>query len=116
MVTIFTFLVYLCYLVFQFFSHKLLYKDDGADVQQSVEYPSNVAKKHHINMSSAPRLQTDHEMDPTQRDARSVEAGSEEEEKEKPKMRLQMIFWLLVFVTVVCQCLIFLVALGSDRA
>ena len=117
---IFTFLVYLCYLVFQLFSHKNLYEDDGKDVQKSVAYPSNVAKMaKRLHMPELPEppasrspIPTD-VTDPAQRDARSVEAGSEEEE-EKPEMCLQTTIGLLVTVTVVCQWLISLTALGSD--
>lgn len=119
---IFTFLVYLCYLVFQLFSHKNLYEDDGKDVQKSVAYPSNVAKMaKRLHMPELPEppasrspIPTD-VTDPAQRDARSVEAGSEEEE-EKPEMCLQTTIGLLVTVTVVCQWFISLTALGSDGA
>ena len=119
MMIIFTFPVYLCYLVFQLFSHKNLYEDDGADVQKSVAYPSNVAKmakRLHMPEPPASRspIPTD-VTDPAQRDVRSVEAGSEEE-GEKPEMCLQTTIGLLVTVTVVCQWLISLTALGSDRA
>ena len=122
MMAIFTFLVYLCYLVFQLFSHKNLYEDDGKDVQKSVAYPSNVAKMaKRLHMPELPEppasrspIPTD-VTDPAQRDARSVEAGSEEEE-EKPEMCLQTTIGLLVTVTVVCQWFISLTALGSDGA
>ena len=105
--TIFTFLVYLCYLVFQLFSHKNLYDDHGSDVQQSVAYPTNVAKvakRLHISNPPASRSPppTDPVTDPAQRDAHSVEAGPEEE-VEKPEMCLQTTIGLLVVVTVVCQ-------------
>ncbi|KAN0120701.1 calcium/proton exchanger [Russula decolorans] len=68
--------IYLCYLVFQLFSHKNLYDDNHGDVQQSVAYPSN--------------------------DARSLEAGSEGEGEieEQPKMGMQTTVILLIVVTV----------------
>jgi len=104
--TIFTFLVYLCYLVFQLFSHKNLYDDNQSDVQQSVVYPANVAKTLHISKrwihpASSPPLPTDVAMDPAQRDARSMEAGPEEDvDAEKPEMGIQTTIALLVIVTV----------------
>jgi Ca2+:H+ antiporter len=108
--TIFTFLVYLCYLVFQLFSHKNLYEDHGADVPESVAYPSNVAKMaKRLHMAGPPASRSPLPTDP------SVEAGPEEE-GEKPEMCLQTTIGLLLTVTVVCQWLISLTALGSDRA
>lgn len=96
-----TFLVYLCYLVFQLFSHKNLYQDDASVVQQSVAYPANVAKRLHIRgppaSSSPPPV-----MDPALGDGHSLEAGSEGEE-EKPEMCLQTTITLLIIVTVVCR-------------
>jgi len=99
--------IYLCYLVFQLFSHKNLYDDQHPDVQQSVAYPSNVAKMLHISekkkkppASSSPPP-TDGVIDPDQQDARSLEAGLVgEEEIEEPEMGLQTTIILLIVVTV----------------
>jgi hypothetical protein len=53
-------------------------------------------------------------MHPDQRDARSLEAGLEEEEEvEKPEMGLQTAIILLVVVAVVCRWLISLTVLVS---
>jgi len=100
--------IYLCYLVFQLFSHKNLYDDNHGDVQQSVAYPSNVAKRLHISekrkippaSSSPPPI--DGVMDPDRQDARSLEAGSEGEGEieEQPKMGMQTTVILLIVVTV----------------
>jgi Ca2+:H+ antiporter len=102
----------LCYLVFQLFSHKNLYDDHHSDVQQSVAYPSNVAKRLHARTSieierkippaSSSPPPTDGVIDPAQRDARTLEACLEEEEVEKPEMGMQTTIILLVVVTVVC--------------
>jgi Ca2+:H+ antiporter len=112
-ITTFTFLVYFCYLIFQLFSHKNLYDDYHEDVQQSVAYPSSVAKRLHVPDRKIPPASsspppTDGVMDPGQRDARSLEAGLEEEEIEEPEMGLQTAIILLIVVTVVCRWLIFL--------
>jgi Ca2+:H+ antiporter len=99
-----TFLVYLCYLVFQLFSHKNLYQDDSSVVQQSVAYPSNVAKmakRLHIPGPPASRSPLP-VTDPAHGDVRSLEAGSEGEE-EKPEMCLKTTITLLAIVTVVCR-------------
>ncbi|KAH9994793.1 Sodium/calcium exchanger protein-domain-containing protein [Russula vinacea] len=92
--------VYLCYLVFQLFSHKNIYDDDHSDVQQSVHYSSKMAKRLHIHeppaSSSPPPI--DGAMHPAQQDA-SLEAGPEEE-AEGPEMCLQMTISLLAVVTV----------------
>jgi hypothetical protein len=58
-------------------------------------------------------------MDPDQpdhRDARSLEAGLEEEEGEKPAMGMQTTIVLLIVVTVVCRYLIYLSVPRSNRA
>jgi len=99
----------LCYIVFQLFSHKNLYDDRHTDVQQSVPYPSDVAKRlHGLNIPERKILAppasswpppTDGMMDPDQRDARSLEAGLEEGEIEEPKMGLRRAIILLVVVT-----------------
>ena len=120
-ITIFTFLVYLCYLVFQLFSHKNLYDDRHEDVHFT-EYPSNVAKKLHIPgrktpPAPSPPPPTDGVIDPAQRDAGSLEAGLEkEDEVEEPEMSLQTTIILLVIVTVVCRWLTSLTVTNSNRA
>ena len=56
-------------------------------------------------------------MDPDQRDARSLEAGLEEEEEiEEPAMGLQTTIILLIIVTVVCRWFISLTVPRSNRA
>jgi hypothetical protein len=60
---------------------------------------------------------TDGVTDPDQRDARSLEAGLEEEEEiEEPEMGLQTVIILLIVVTVVCRWLICLTVPMSNRA
>lgn len=102
--------IYLCYLVFQLFSHKNLYDVHHSDVPESVKYPANVvkvAKRLHLSerktetppASSSP-LPTD-VTDPDQH-AR-LEAGLKEEGKgkiEEPEMCLQVTIVLLIAVTV----------------
>jgi hypothetical protein len=106
--------------VFQLFSHKNLYDDHHADVQQSVAYPSNVAKRLHITERKIPPASsspppTDGVMDPDQRDAR-LEAGLEEERKiDEPAMGMQTTIILLIAVTVVCRWLISLTVPRSNR-
>jgi len=108
--------IYLCYLVFQLFSHKNLY--DESDIQKSVAYPSNVAKRLHARTSieqktppasigrktppaSSSPPPTDVVIDPAQRDAHTLEAGLEEEEEvEKPEMGMNTTIILLIVVTV----------------
>ncbi|KAF8501612.1 calcium/proton exchanger [Russula emetica] len=98
--------IYLCYLVFQLFSHKNLYDDHHSDVQQSVAYPSNVAKRLHITERRIPPASSSPPptvgvIDPDQRGARSLEAGLEEEgETEELKMGMQTTIVLLIVVTV----------------
>jgi Ca2+:H+ antiporter len=100
--TIFTFLVYFCYLVFQLFSHKNIYDDDHADVQQSVQYSSKFYKLHIYKrppaLSSSPP--TDGVVDTAQRDA-SLEADPEWEEG--PELSLQTAIALHVILTAVCR-------------
>jgi Ca2+/H+ antiporter len=96
-----TFLVYLCYLVFQLFSHKNLYQDDASIVQPSVPYPSNVAKMTKRLHLSGPPASSSPPPDPVHGDVGSMEAGLEEEEK--PEMCLQTTITLLIIVTVVCR-------------
>ncbi|KAF8273268.1 calcium/proton exchanger, partial [Lactarius quietus] len=75
---------YVCYLVFQLFSHKNLYEDDHADVQKSVAYTPTIARKLH-----------------TPHTTRDVEAASKvEEDEEKPQMSSKMAIALLIFITV----------------
>jgi Ca2+:H+ antiporter len=111
-ITIFTFLVYLCYLWFQLVSHKNLYDDDNSDVQQSVEYPSSITKRYHISERRIPPdLSSLHPandvLDPAQRDACSLEAGpGEKDEVEEPEMGLQTTIALLAIVTLVCRLFI----------
>jgi Ca2+:H+ antiporter len=117
--TISTFPVYLCYLVFQLFSHKNIYDDDHADVQQSVQYPPRIAKRLHIygsapSSSSPPPI--DGMMVTAQPDV-SLETGwDSEEEVEIPQIHLQTAIALHVILTAVCRRLIFLECLWSDRA
>ena len=120
--TNFILLVYLCYLVFQLFSHKNLYGDRHTDVQQSIKYDSKVGEKlqrgkgillHRKTIPaptpapapapSPPRQST--EM-PDAEDARgnigTVEAGPiEEDEDESPQMDIRTTIALLIAVTVV---------------
>jgi len=108
--------IYVCYLVFQLFSHKNLYEDHHGSVQQSVHYHPDIAKKFPFHRkASAARLQPNPAPSPppqpndatdaenTRRDVRSVEAGpiEEDEEEEKPQMDLRTTIALLVFITVV---------------
>ncbi|SRR5712671_5016920 len=122
MLTIFTPLVYLCYLVFQLFSHKNLYADDHSDVQESVAYPAKLAKRLHINQrrnsaASPPRPSND-AIDPgsSQRDVRSLEAGPEEDDAEVPQMGIQTTIALLAVITVVCQWPTLLTVLRAECA
>ncbi|KAN0124599.1 calcium/proton exchanger, partial [Lactarius tabidus] len=75
--------IYLCYLVFQLFSHKNLYEDDHKDVQKSVAYTPTLARKLHTHT------------------AHDVEAASKlEGEEEKPQMSSQIAIGLLIAITV----------------
>ena len=118
-ITIFTFLVYLCYLWFQLVSHKNLYDDNNSDVQQSVEYPSSITNRHHIfERRISPDLSSlrpvDDVFDPAQRDACSLEEGPGEKdgEVEEPEMGLQTTIALLAIVTLVCRLFISLTVWG----
>jgi len=99
--------IYLCYLVFQLFSHKNLYADDHSDVQESVAYPPRLAKRLHINQrrnsAASPHRPSNDAIDPgsSQRDVRSVEAGTEEDDAEVPQMGIQTTIALLAVITVV---------------
>ncbi|KAI0303725.1 calcium/proton exchanger [Multifurca ochricompacta] len=100
-------LVYLCYLVFQLFSHKNLFEDDHPNVQKSVEYTPALARKLHIHNRKTEKsdvgiINSDPASSPPPNpDAPDVEAISMEDENEKPKMSLSMTMGLLVVVTVV---------------
>jgi Ca2+:H+ antiporter len=122
MLTIFIPLVYLCYLVFQLFSHKNLYTDNHGDVQETIAYTPKLAKRLHINprrnsAASPPRPSND-AIDPgsSQRDVRSVEAGLEEDDAEEPQMSIQTTIALLAVITVVCQWPTLLTVLRAECA
>jgi Ca2+:H+ antiporter len=119
---IFILLVYVCYLVFQLFSHKNLYDDHHASIPESVAYGPKIAKKLHIKQNPAPTSlpepnpasgsplkpneATDAEKSAPQ-NLGTVEAGPNEEAKEeedKPQMDVRTTIALLVAVTVVCRC------------
>ena len=109
-ITIFMFLVYICYLWFQLVSHKNLYDDNNSDSQQSVEYPSSIAKRYHISERRIPpdssSLRTaDNVSDLTRRDVSSLEAGlvGIDDEVEEPEMGLHTTIVLLAIVTLVCH-------------
>jgi Ca2+:H+ antiporter len=121
-ITIFTFLVYLCYLWFQLVSHKNLYDDDDpkSDFWQSVEYPSSITKRYHISeRRTSPDLSSfgpaDDVLDPAQRDAHSLEAGpgEKDDEVEEPEMDLKVTIALLAIVTLVCRLFISLTVWGA---
>ena len=104
------FLVYICYLWFQLVSHKNLYDDNNSDSQQSVEYPSSIAKRYHISERRIPpdssSLRTaDNVSDLTRRDVSSLEAGlvGIDDEVEEPEMGLHTTIVLLAIVTLVCH-------------
>ena len=103
--TPFTFLVYLCYLVFQLFSHKNIYDDHHSDVQQSVQYSPRIAKRLRIRGRPPPSISADGVMNPAQRDA-SLEAGPWEEEVDAPEIHLPTAIALHIILTAVCPWLI----------
>ena len=120
-ITIFTFLVYLCYLWFQLVSHKNLYDENDSDVNQSIEYPPSIAstKRYHFSERKIPPCLSSHPLaddvsDATQRDACSLEAGPGEndEEVEEPEMDLWTTIALLAIVTPVCRLFISLPVWG----
>ncbi|KAI0264387.1 calcium/proton exchanger [Gloeopeniophorella convolvens] len=112
--------IYLCYLVFQLFSHKNLYEDDHPNVVKSVRYTPTIAHKLHISSpamrkekpaeGATPNPAFNSPLPPTDalngdeapRDAGETEAGlmEEEEEVEQPQMSVPMTIGLLAFVTV----------------
>ncbi|KAH9063878.1 calcium/proton exchanger [Lactarius vividus] len=93
--------IYLCYLVFQLFSHKNLYEDDHPNVQKSVKYTPHLAKKLHVTYRKGDEGAISSGPVPSSPPPHDVEACSaEEEEEEKPQMSSQMAIALLVFVTV----------------
>jgi Ca2+:H+ antiporter len=118
-ITIFTFLVYLCYLWFQLVSHKNLYDDNDSDVQQPVEYLSSIAKRYHISERRIPpdlsSLRPADDMSDPQRDARSLEAGPGEKDDgvEEPEMGLHTTIALLAIITLVCRLFISLTVWGA---
>lgn len=102
-----TFLVYLCYLVFQLFSHKNLYADDSLDIQKTAAYPADVARLLHIhNDQDCPSL-------PVDVDDPYMEVSTAQE-IETPAMCLKAAIALLIIVTVVCQWLIILTVSRSE--
>jgi Ca2+:H+ antiporter len=118
-ITIFTFLVYLCYLWFQLVSHKNLYGDNNPGVQQSVEYPSSISNRYHVSERRIPPdlsslRPADDVLDPTQRGACSLEAGpgEKDDEVEEPEMGIRTAIALLAIVTLVCRLFISLTVLG----
>jgi hypothetical protein len=118
--TIFTFLVYSCYLWFQLFSNKNLYDDDNTDAQQSIEY-FPIAKRYRNHEIRIPPVSSSHPLadgviDPAQRDACSSEAGPWVGEVVEPEIGLSTTIALLVVVTLVCRSPISLTSWVSDRA
>jgi len=107
--TVFTFLVYRCYLWFQLISHRNLYDDDNTDAQQSIESPSSIVKRcpnheRRIPPDSSSLPSADGVIDPAQRDACSLEAGPEVVEQQvTPEMGLSTTIALLIIVTLVCR-------------
>ena len=109
-ITILTFLVYICYLWFQLVSHKNLYDDNILDAHQSVEYPSSIrSEMWYLLARITPDLSSLHSADNvsdlTRRDASSLEAGlgGRDDEVEKPEMGLHTTIALLAIVTLVCR-------------
>ncbi|KAH9003009.1 calcium/proton exchanger [Lactarius hatsudake] len=94
--------VYLCYLVFQLFSHKNLYEDDHPNVQKSVKYTPRLAKKLRVTYRKGDEGAISSGPVPSSPPPHDAEAGlAEEEEEEKPQMSSQMAIALLVVVTVI---------------
>ncbi|KAI9439938.1 calcium/proton exchanger [Lactarius indigo] len=92
--------IYLCYLVFQLFSHKNLYEDDHPNVQKSVKYTDTLARKLHVTYRKGDEGAISSGPVPGSPPPNDVEVGPAEEEEEKPQMSSQMAIVLLVFVTV----------------
>jgi Ca2+:H+ antiporter len=115
-------LVYLCYLTFQLFSHKNIYDDHHEDVQPSVQYHPDVAKRlrfrRRIHPAPSSPLQPDATVaENARRDVRSVEAGPvEEDADEVPQMGIRTTIALLVIITVVCPWLVLLTGLRAESA
>jgi Ca2+:H+ antiporter len=102
-ITVSMFPVYVCYLVFQLFSHKNLYEVGHGSVQQSVQYHPDIAKKFPFHRkASAARLQSNPAPSPPPQ-PNDAEAGPIEEEEETPQMDIRTTIALLVVVTVVCR-------------
>ncbi|KAH9068439.1 calcium/proton exchanger [Lactarius deliciosus] len=94
--------IYLCYLVFQLFSHKNLYEDDHPNVQKSVKYTPHLAKKLRVTYRKGDEGAISSGPVPSSPPPHDAEAGlAEEEEEEKPQMSSQMAIALLVVVTVI---------------
>ncbi|KAH9014308.1 calcium/proton exchanger [Lactarius pseudohatsudake] len=94
--------IYLCYLVFQLFSHKNLYEDDHPNVQKSVKYTPRLAKKLRVTYRKGDEGAISSGPVPSSPPPHDAEAGlAEEEEEEKPQMSSQMAIALLVVVTVI---------------
>lgn len=127
----FILLVYLCYLVFQLFSHKNLYEDHHSDVPLSVKYnpavgekfqrglPKGLLRHRKSNVAnhpapSPPRQSTEiQDTENPQQDTGLVEAGPIEED-ESPQMDIRTTVVLLIVVTVVCRSLTLLTILGLN--
>ena len=94
--------VYLCYLVFQLFSHKQLYEDDSSDIAKSTRYAPSV----NIRIFSREKAPSDTVV-PNGTTGQDEEQGGtlpekkEKEEEEQPSMSLPLTIGLLVVVTVV---------------
>lgn len=96
--------IYLCYLIFQLFSHKNLYEDDHPNVLKSVEYTPHLARKLHVTYRKAEKskegaVDSGPASSPPPTD--DVEAALMEGEEEKPQMSSKIAIVLLVVVTVV---------------
>ncbi|KAI9439942.1 calcium/proton exchanger [Lactarius indigo] len=93
--------IYLCYLVFQLFSHKNLYEDDHPNVQKSVKYTAALARKLRVTYRKGDEGAISSGPVPSSPPPNDVEVGSmEEEEEEIPKMSSKIAIVLLVLVTV----------------
>ncbi|KAI0254958.1 calcium/proton exchanger [Lactifluus subvellereus] len=110
--------IYLCYLVFQLFSHKNLYEDDHPESgkQKTIQYrDEKLVRMLHISppkagpaSSSPPAVNEPTVGEEIPPDVRFVEAGSKEDQKtgltedqeEKPQMSVPMTIGLLVAITV----------------
>ncbi|KAF8071716.1 calcium/proton exchanger [Lyophyllum atratum] len=111
-VSIILFFIYGAYLVFQLYSHKSLYEDDGNDIMKTIHYTARPKKDKALKDNEKNVLGMPRTMSPTQ-DAQTasssahdvengtVNAGEEdEEEEETPQMNVWMTIGLLCVVTV----------------